>query len=113
MITPPKPDDGQIDRFTEKPYWEVGQIWGATLILGLGDKLNFERIGPNTVKLTVTNSVNKFLKEIDLAYTAEQLCTTHDEIDLVFQMNHENELIFDQDHEDNGAPSNGGTIGTG
>ena len=113
MITPPKPDDNHMRLFTEKPDRQVRQIWGAPLILGVDDKLHFKESGSRTVKLTVTSPENEFVHEIDLKYTAEQLCTTYGEIDLVFRINDNNELLFDQDHEDNGAPSNGGGTDTG
>jgi len=113
MIEAPIVDLSELKRFTEKPYWVVEKLWGEPLLIGLDYQLHFEEITPGAVKLTVRDAERHVVHEIGMDYTAEQLCATHDEIDLVVRFNENDKLAFDQDHEDNGAPSNGGSTGTG
>ncbi|MCH9693191.1 MAG: hypothetical protein K0U72_01670 [Gammaproteobacteria bacterium] len=113
MIEAPEIDLSQLKRFTEKPFWVVEQIWGAPLLVGLNYQLHFEEVTPGAVKLTVRDAERDIVHEISMDYTAELLCATHNEIDLIFRFDENDKLAFDQDHEDNGAPSNGGSTGTG
>lgn len=113
MIESPKTDYSQVRRFTEQPYRDVLQLWGAPLLVGLNNELHFEELKRGVVRLTVRDADGKVAHEIDMDYTAEQLCATKNEIDIVFRFKQNGELAFDQDHEDNGAPSNGGSTGTG
>ena len=113
MIEAPKADYSKIQRFTEKPYRDVSQLWGAPLLIGLNDELHFEEVKRGAVKLTIRDSGGNGAHEINMDYIAEQLCATENEIDIVFRFKENGELAFDQDHEDNGAPSNGGSTGMG
>jgi hypothetical protein len=113
MIEPPEFDLSKIDRFTEEPYRKVQQLWGVPLLIGLNNRLHFERLGADRVRLTIEDPEKNTSHEITMHYTAEQLCATHNEIDLVFRLKEGGILAFDQDHEDNSAPSNGGSTGTG
>ena len=111
MIEPPEIDLSKIDAFTEKPYRTVEQLWGEPLLIGLDNKLHFEKLGADKVRLTIHDPDKGASHGITMHYTAEQLCATHNEIDLVFRLEEGGVLAFDQDHEDNGAPSNGGSTG--
>jgi len=112
MIEAPKADYRQVRRFTEEPYRDILKLWGEPLLVGLNDELHFEEIKPGAVKLTIRKA-GEVTHEIDMDYTAEQLCATKNEIDIVFRFKENGELAFDQDHEDNGAPSNGGSTSIG
>ena len=113
MITPQEPETDLIDKFTEPSFWLVDKMWGAPLLIKLSNKLHFEKTSARRVELTIVDKSDTIIHTVPMEYKAEQLCATHDEIDLVFRFNGNDHLMFDQDHEDNGAPGNGGATTTG
>lgn len=125
MLNPPEPNYALIDEVVGLPPQRVQQLWGSPLIIDLDNTLYFERYGEKSVMLDVRDGDGNQLHEggIELVCIAEQLCATHNEVDLVFRLvegavDEKSQetikwLVFDQDHDDNGAPGNGGGTGTG
>lgn len=125
MLNPPKPNYGLIDEVLSLSPQRVMQLWGSPLIIDLDDQLYFEPYGDGSVLLDVHDSEGnkRYDEKIQLDCIAGQLCTTLDEVDLVFRLvegtaDEKSQqaakwLVFDQDHDDNGAPGNGGGTGTG
>lgn len=116
---PPIDHEALIEKFiypaSKLDHWVIAHTWGTPLLLEPGDTLRFTRpdSAAHDVSLSVLRDNAEYYADIPLFCVREQLCTTYDEVDLVFRFDLEGALLFDQDLEDGGAPSNGGKTGTG
>ena len=124
MMKQIEPDLGLIDEVLKLPTQTIGQLWGSPLLIDLDNQLYFKHTTDGTLLLEVKNKHKETIhSEIELRCIAGQICGTHKEVDLVFRLVEGKPdeksgkpykwLDFDQDHDDSGAPGNGGSTGTG
>ena len=124
MMKQSEPKLGLIDEVVDLPAQKIGRLWGSPLLIDLDNALYFQRGDGESLFLEIRDKNGKAVhSKIKLSCIAGQICGTHDEVDLVFRLVEgapnekdgtvEKWLDFDQDHDDSGAPGNGGSTGTG
>lgn len=124
MMKQPESKLSLIDEVIKLPTQKIGQLWGSPLLLDLDNELYFECVGDESLTLEIRDKNGKPVRSgIKLSCIAGQICGTYKEVDLVFRLvegepcdkssEPDKWLDFDQDHDDSGAPGNGGSTGTG